>query len=74
MNNTVNSKRVFCVEPHRPIGFGEMLGKRGDIRLDMLEQESPDDAACRSSPPRTPIRSARPGTNWRRTITPAPSY
>jgi D-3-phosphoglycerate dehydrogenase len=45
MNNTVNSKRVFCVQPHRPIGFGEMLGKRGDIRLDMLEQQSPDDAA-----------------------------
>ena len=45
MNNVVNSKRVFCVQPHRPIGFGEMLGKRGDIRLDMLEQKSPDDAA-----------------------------
>ena len=45
MNGTVNSKRVFCVEPHRPIGFGEMLGKRGDIRLDMLAQKTPDDAA-----------------------------
>ena len=45
MNNTVNSKRVFCVQPHRPVGFGEMLGKRGDIRLDMLEQKSPDAAA-----------------------------
>ena len=45
MNNVVNNKRVFCVQPHRPIGFGEMLGKRGDIRLDMLEQKSPDDAA-----------------------------
>jgi D-3-phosphoglycerate dehydrogenase / 2-oxoglutarate reductase len=45
MNGVVNSKRVFCVQPHRPIGFGEMLGKRGDIRLDMLEQNSPDDAA-----------------------------
>src|SRR5579863_2465329 len=45
MNNAVNSKRVFCVQPHRPIGFGEMLGKRGDIRLDMLEQKSPDEAA-----------------------------
>jgi len=42
MNNAVNNKRVFCVQPHRPIGFGEMLGKRGDIRLDMLEQKSPD--------------------------------
>jgi len=42
MNNAVNSKRVFWVQPHRPIGFGEALGKRGDIRLDMLEQKSPD--------------------------------
>src|ERR1700724_798554 len=42
MNNAVNNKRVFCVQPHRPIGFGEALGKRGDIRLDMLEQKSPD--------------------------------
>jgi D-3-phosphoglycerate dehydrogenase len=45
MNNVVNNKRVFYVQPHRPIGFGEMLGKRGDIRLDMLEQKSPDAAA-----------------------------
>ncbi len=45
MNNAVNSKRVFCVKPHRPIGYGEMLGKRGDVRLDMLGQESPDQAA-----------------------------
>src|ERR1700730_5720068 len=45
MNNVVNNKRVFCVQPHRPIGFGEMLGKRGDIRLDMLEQKNPDAAA-----------------------------
>ena len=42
MNTGVNNKRVFCVLPHRPIGFGEMLGKRGDIRLDILEQKSPD--------------------------------
>ena len=45
MPNAVNSKRVFCVQPHRPQGFGEMLGKRGDIRLDMLEQKAPDAAA-----------------------------
>ena len=42
---TVNNKRVFCVQPHRPIGFGEMLGARGDVRLDMLEQKAPDQAA-----------------------------
>jgi D-3-phosphoglycerate dehydrogenase / 2-oxoglutarate reductase len=42
MNTGVNNKRVFCVQPHRPIGFGEMLGKRDDIRLDMLEQKNPD--------------------------------
>jgi D-3-phosphoglycerate dehydrogenase / 2-oxoglutarate reductase len=45
MNNVVNNKRVFCVEPHRPQGFSEMLGKRGDIRLDMLSQQKPDAAA-----------------------------
>src|SRR6202451_2074606 len=45
MNNGVNNKRVFWVSPHRPIGFGEMLGKRGDIRLDMLEQDKPGEAA-----------------------------
>src|SRR5271155_4656984 len=45
MNNVVNSKRVFCVAPHRPQGFGEILGKRGDVRLDMLEQDKPDSTA-----------------------------
>src|ERR1700744_1508808 len=45
MNTGVNNKRVFCVVPHRPQGFGEILGKRGDIRLDMLEQAHPGDAA-----------------------------
>jgi D-3-phosphoglycerate dehydrogenase len=45
MNSAVNNKRVFCVKPHRPIGYGEMLGARGDVRLDLLGQESPDQAA-----------------------------
>jgi D-3-phosphoglycerate dehydrogenase len=45
MTNSANNKRVFCVKPHRPIGYGEMLGKRGDVRLDMLDQEAPDGAA-----------------------------
>ena len=72
MNNVVNNKRVFYVTPHRPQGFGEMLGKRGDIRLDMLEQESPGRPRCRSSPPRMPIRPVRRATNWRRITTPAP--
>jgi D-3-phosphoglycerate dehydrogenase / 2-oxoglutarate reductase len=45
MNTAVNSKRVFYVAPHRPQGFAEMLGKRDDIRLDMLEQKIPDAAA-----------------------------
>src|SRR5579862_6762877 len=45
MNNVVNNKRVFYVQPHRPLGFGEMLGKRGDIRLDTPEQKRPDGAA-----------------------------
>jgi D-3-phosphoglycerate dehydrogenase / 2-oxoglutarate reductase len=45
MNNPVNNKRVFCVAPHRPVGYGEMLGKRGDVRLDMLAQDAPGTAA-----------------------------
>ncbi len=45
MNAAVNSKRVFYVAPHRPQGFAEMLGKRNDIRLDMLEQRIFDAAA-----------------------------
>src|ERR1700692_3257096 len=45
MNNVVNNKRVFYVAPHRPQGYGEILGKRGDVRLDMLGQESPGAAA-----------------------------
>ncbi|HEX4407554.1 MAG TPA: hydroxyacid dehydrogenase [Xanthobacteraceae bacterium] len=43
--SVVNNKRVFTVAPHRPIGYGEILGKRGDIRLDMLDQQKPDQAA-----------------------------
>jgi D-3-phosphoglycerate dehydrogenase / 2-oxoglutarate reductase len=45
MSNAVNNKRVFCVAPHRPVGYGEMLGKRGDVRLDMLAQDVPGAAA-----------------------------
>jgi D-3-phosphoglycerate dehydrogenase len=45
MNNAVNSKRVFYVSPHGPRGYAEMLGKRGDVRLDMLGQENPGEAA-----------------------------
>jgi D-3-phosphoglycerate dehydrogenase len=51
MNNVVNSKRVFYVAPHTPMGFVDILGKRGDVRLDKLEHESPADVA-------TPILSA----------------
>jgi D-3-phosphoglycerate dehydrogenase len=39
--DAVNSKRVFYVAPHRPIGFVEIVGQRDDVRLDMLEHESP---------------------------------
>lgn len=45
MNSPVNNKRVFYVAPHRPLGFAEMLGKRDDVRLDTLEQKTPDGAA-----------------------------
>ena len=51
MDNVVNNKRVFYVAPHRPVGFVEILGKRGDVRLDTLAHDSPDAEA-------TPILSA----------------
>ena len=41
MTSVVNNKRVFYVAPHQPLGFVEMLGQRGDVRLDRLEHESP---------------------------------
>ncbi|MGB6536582.1 MAG: hydroxyacid dehydrogenase [Xanthobacteraceae bacterium] len=45
MNTGVNNKRVFYVAPHQPQGFAETLGKRDDVRLDLLEQKQPDEAA-----------------------------
>jgi len=45
MNNVVNSKRVFYVAPHRPVGYVEIIGQRADVRLDMLEHDSPSDVA-----------------------------
>jgi D-3-phosphoglycerate dehydrogenase len=45
MNNVVNSKRVFYVAPHRPAGYAEILGKRGDVRLDMIEPDGPAEVA-----------------------------
>ncbi len=45
MNNVVNNKRVFWVSPHRPVGFVEILGKRDDVRLDMLENDNPPETA-----------------------------
>jgi D-3-phosphoglycerate dehydrogenase / 2-oxoglutarate reductase len=45
MSSVVNNKRVFYVEPHRPVGFVEILGKRDDVRLDVLENDKPPDTA-----------------------------
>jgi D-3-phosphoglycerate dehydrogenase len=44
--NSVNSKRVFLVKPHVPVGYLEIVGKRDDIRLDRLEHDSPPDLAA----------------------------
>ena len=41
MNAMVNSKRVFYVVPHAPVGYVEMLGRRGDVTLDKLAQDGP---------------------------------
>ena len=45
MNNAVNNKRVFLVTPHVPIGYLDIVGRRGDVRLDQLENGSPTVAA-----------------------------
>ena len=45
MNSAVNNKRVFVVAPHVPVNFVDILGKRDDVRLDVLEHESPSAAA-----------------------------
>jgi D-3-phosphoglycerate dehydrogenase / 2-oxoglutarate reductase len=36
----VNSKRVFCVRPHVPQRFLELLGQRADITVDLLDHDS----------------------------------
>jgi D-3-phosphoglycerate dehydrogenase len=41
MNDVVNNKRVFYVAPHALLGYAEILGRRGDVRLDQLEHDSP---------------------------------
>lgn len=46
MNSAVNSKRVFYVAPHAPVGYVDLLGKRGDVRLDRLEHETPTEIAA----------------------------
>jgi len=46
MDTVVNNKRVFWVSPHRPVGFVEILGKRDDVRLDMLENDNPPETAA----------------------------
>src|SRR3954462_10782788 len=40
----VNSKRVFCVRPHVPQRFLELLGQRPDITVDLLDHDSDEKA------------------------------
>ena len=42
----VNTKRVFYVKYLAHTVFAEMLAQRGDVRLDRLENETPDDQAA----------------------------
>jgi D-3-phosphoglycerate dehydrogenase len=42
----VNSKRVFYVIPHDPVGYVEALSKRPDITLDGLDPDCPDAVAA----------------------------
>ena len=46
MNNVANSKRVFYIAPHMVVGYADILGGRGDVRLDKLENDSADDVAA----------------------------
>jgi D-3-phosphoglycerate dehydrogenase / 2-oxoglutarate reductase len=41
----VNTKRVFYVKYLADPVYAEILGRRGDVRLDRLENESPDETA-----------------------------
>jgi D-3-phosphoglycerate dehydrogenase / 2-oxoglutarate reductase len=41
----VNTKRVFYVKALADPVFAQILGQRPDIRLDRLENETPDDVA-----------------------------
>jgi D-3-phosphoglycerate dehydrogenase len=43
---TVNTKRVFYVKYLAHPIYGELLGARSDVRLDRLENESPDEVAA----------------------------
>ena len=73
MNNVVNNKRVFYVAPHRPHGFVEILASAAMCGSTCWSRRARRSGAEPSSPPRTPTRRARPGTNWRGTTTPAPN-
>lgn len=42
----VNSKRVFYVTPHLPVGYAEGLARRPEIRLDRLEPGASDAEAA----------------------------
>lgn len=41
----VNSKRVFLVVPHQPIGYVEALSQRPDIRLDIINPDADEGIA-----------------------------
>jgi len=41
-----NSKRLFLVLPHTPVGYLDIIGRRDDVRLDKLEHETPEDIAA----------------------------
>ena len=42
----VNSKRVFLVVPHEPVGYVETLSARPDVRLDIIDPKADDAAAA----------------------------
>jgi D-3-phosphoglycerate dehydrogenase len=42
----VNTRRVFCVIPHVPQGFAEMLERRADLTLHRLEQAGDEQVAA----------------------------
>ena len=71
---SVNSKRVFYVKYLANPIYIDILKARPDVRLDRIENESPEDIFAPILTRRMPTRSAPPATNWRRISMSMPTF